>query len=53
MKTKHFKTLTTSDLQYINGGDNEVYDFWYRIGKNTRKGINAVGKAICGVAPWC
>ncbi|MGT2808904.1 hypothetical protein ACR3IL_11630 [Streptococcus iniae] len=53
MKNKQFKILTTSDLQYINGGDNESYDFWYRIGKNTRKGINAAGKAICGVAPWC
>ncbi|KGR73303.1 bacteriocin [Streptococcus phocae subsp. salmonis] len=50
MENKKFKTLTMTDLQNINGGDNESYDFWYRIGKNTRKAIGNVGKAICGVS---
>ncbi|MBM7635554.1 ComC/BlpC family leader-containing pheromone/bacteriocin [Streptococcus saliviloxodontae] len=53
MKTKQFKTLETSDLQYITGGDNESYDFWFRIGSNTRKGVIAVGKAVCRFAPFC
>ncbi|MGT2769316.1 hypothetical protein ACVRY7_10830 [Streptococcus ictaluri] len=37
MTNKKVKPLTTTDLSHVTSGDNEAYDFWYRVGKGIRK----------------